>query len=55
MRGDPLAVVEQLDGARGDAGPDFLAQQAMGRRVVVLVDLDVIVEPDRAFLPGGED
>ena len=54
MRGDPLAAVEQLDGARGDASPDLLAQQAMGRGVVVLVDLDVIVEPDRAFLPDGE-
>ena len=55
MRRNPLAAVEQFDRARGDARPDLLAQQAMGRRVVVLVDLDVVVEPDPAFLPRGED
>jgi hypothetical protein len=55
MRRDPLAAVEQFDRAHGDARPDPLAQQAMRRRVIVLVDLDVIVEPNRAFLPGGED
>ena len=55
MRRNPLAAVEQFDRARGDARPDLLAEQAMGRRVVVLVDLDVVVEPDPAFLPGGED
>ena len=47
MRGNPLATVEQFDRAGGDARPDLLAQQAMGNRVVVLVDLDVVVEPNR--------
>ena len=30
MVGDALTLVEQLDGALGDAGLDLLAQQAMG-------------------------
>ena len=55
MRRNPLVAVEQFDRARGDACPDFLAQEAMGRRVVVLLDLDVVVEPDPAFLPRGKD
>ena len=55
MRGDAFAAMKDLDRAGGDARPDFLAQQLVRHRVVVLVDLDVVVEPDPAFLPFGED
>ena len=53
MHGDPLALMEQLDGGAGEAGIDRLAQEPVGRRVVVVVDLDVIVGRHRAALPFG--
>ena len=53
MGGDALAAMEQLDGARRDPRPHLLAEQLMRHRVVVLVDLDVVVEPEPAFLPLG--
>ena len=53
MARDPAASIEELDGARGDACADRLASQAVGDGVVVLVDLDVIVDADPAFLPLG--
>ena len=55
MRGDPLAAVEDFDRARGDARPYLLAQQLMRRRVIVLFDFDVIIEPDPALLPFGKN
>ena len=55
MGGNALAAVEDFDRARGDARPNLLAQQLVRHRVVVLLDLDVIVEPDPAFLPFGKD
>ncbi len=55
MTGDPLALVEQLDGALGDARLDLLAQQAVWHRVVMAIDVDVIVEPDAALAPFGID
>ena len=55
MCGNPLAAVKNFNGARRDASPDLLAQQVMWRRVVVLLDLDVVIEPDPAFLPFGKD
>ena len=54
MRGYAPAVVDQLDRARRLAGPQLLFQQRVRHRVVVLVDLDMIVEPDAAFLPLRE-
>ena len=54
VRGDALAVMEQLDRARGDARPQLLSQQLMRHRVVVLLDLHVIVEASPAFLPLRE-
>ena len=51
VRGDALAAMEHLDRARRDARPHLLAQQRVRHRVVVLLDLDVIVEPEPAFLP----
>ena len=55
MRGDALAAMEHLDRARRDPRPHLLAQQRVRHRVVVLLDLDVVVEPDAAFLPFGVD
>jgi hypothetical protein len=51
MGGDALAVVEDLDRLLGRARPDLLAQEPVGHRVVMPVDLDVVVEPDGALLP----
>jgi len=55
MHGNALAAMEDFDCARGDARPNRLAQQVVRHRVVVLLDLDVVVEPDPAFLPFGKD
>src|SRR4051794_38166169 len=55
MRSNALAVVEDFDRARGDARPNFLTQQLVRDRVVVLVDFDVIIETDPALLPFGKD
>ena len=55
MRGNALAAVEDLDRASRDARPNLLAQQLVRHRVAVLLDLDVVVEPDPALLPFGED
>ena len=51
MRRDALAVVEDLDRLLRRARPDLLAQEPVGHRVVMAVDLDVVVEPDGALLP----
>ena len=55
MGRNALATVEDFDRARGDARPNRLAQQLVRHRVVVLLDLDVVVEPDPAFLPLGKN
>lgn len=55
MGRNALAAVEDFDGARGDARPNRLAQQLVRHRVVVLLDLDVVIEPDPAFLPLGKN
>src|SRR6202011_3842478 len=46
MRGNALAAMEDFDRARRNARPNLLTQQLMRHRVVVLVDLYVVVEPD---------
>ena len=51
--GDALAFMEDLDGALGDPGPEFLPSQGMGHRIVMLGDLDMIIEAGAAFLPFG--
>jgi hypothetical protein len=43
--------VADLDRLLGDPRPDLLAQEPVGHRIVVAVDLDMVVEPDRALLP----
>ena len=55
MRGDALALVEDLDGARGQARLDLLADEAVRHGVVVALDVDVVVERDAAQAPLGVD
>ena len=55
MGSNALAAVQDFDRARGDARPNRLAQQMVRHRVIVLLDLDVVVEPNRAFLPLGKN
>src|SRR5258708_6106456 len=50
---DPLALVEDLDGAVGETRLNGLPQQPERHRVVMVVDLDMIVGRDRAALPLG--
>ena len=54
MHGDPLAAMEQLDGAAGRADVDLLADQAVRHRVEEALDLDVIVDADAGEPPFGE-
>src|SRR5262245_49102781 len=51
MSRDPLAAMEDLDGARRDPYPHGLAQQRVWHRVVMPLDFDVIIEADLALLP----
>ena len=53
MGGDALALVEDLDGALGDAGPKFLPHQGMGDGIVMLGDLDMVIETGAALFPFG--
>ncbi len=53
--GDTFAVVENLDRPRREPDPDLLSQQAVRRRVVMLVHLDVAIEADSALLPFREN
>src|SRR5579883_189454 len=54
MGGDPLALVEDLDGAGGEPHLDLGAHEAMRDAVVMLLDLDVIVEAHAPDAPLGE-
>src|ERR1700692_2735515 len=54
MRGDPLTLVENLDGAGSEAHLDLGADEAMRDAVVMRLDLDVIVDADPADPPLGE-
>ena len=54
MRGDPLALMENLDGAGSEAHLDLGADEAMRDAVVVRLDLNVIVDADPAYPPLGE-
>ena len=48
-----LASRPHLDRTGRDPCPHHLAQQCVWHRVVVLLDLDVVVEPGAALLPCG--
>ena len=54
MRGDTLALVEDLHGGRAHPGVDHLVDEAVGDAVEVAVDLDVVVDVDPDPLPLGE-
>ncbi|MGF6429949.1 hypothetical protein ABIE91_005169 [Bradyrhizobium elkanii] len=54
MRGDPLALVEDLYGASGEPDLDFGAHKAMRDAVVMLLHLDVVIEADAADPPLRE-
>ena len=55
MRGDPLALQEDLDGARRQPHLDLAAGEAVGHAVEVRLDLDVVIDADAAQPPFGED
>ena len=55
MGGDPFTAVEELDGVGADAGVELEFHQLIRNAVVVAFDLDVVVDVDAHFLPGGED
>ena len=55
MHGDPLALDEDLHGAAGEPHLDLAAREAVGNAVEVTLDLDVVVDPDPAHAPFGED
>ncbi|MET4519046.1 hypothetical protein ABIB81_008400 [Bradyrhizobium sp. I1.7.5] len=54
MRGNPLALVEDLDGTGGEPHLDLGTREAMRNAVVMLLHLDVVVEADVADTPLGE-
>lgn len=51
VAGDPIGLVEQLDGLVGDAGLDHLAHQPVRHGVEVAIHLDVVVQPRPAAPP----
>jgi hypothetical protein len=54
MAGDAGTAVKQFDGRRRQPTIDLLASKAVGHRVVVADDLDVIVDADPDHLPFGK-
>ena len=54
MRGDPLALDENLDGPHRQSRVDLGAGEAMGHAVIMGGDLDVIIDPDAACPPFRE-
>src|SRR3546814_15721747 len=52
---DAFAAEKDLDGARGEAGLDLAAGEAMRHRVMGVIDGAMVVEPDPAALPLGRD
>ena len=51
MRGDPLALEENLDGPHRQPRVDLGAGEAMGHAVIMGGDLDVIIDADAASPP----
>ena len=54
MRGHSLAAVEDLHRAVGQANFDSLADELVGNRVIVALDLNVVVDVDASRLPVGK-
>jgi hypothetical protein len=51
MNGDALALMENLDAASGQPRLDLGAGEAVGDRIIVGVDVDVIVDADPPHAP----
>ena len=54
MRGNALIFMKYLDCPTGNTYPDLGLQQGVGRRVIMPIDLDVVVEPHLAAAPFRE-
>ena len=54
MRSDLLALGKYLDSTAGEPDLDLGAGKAMRHAVIMLVDIDVIIDPDAAGAPFGE-
>jgi len=55
MRGDPLALEEDLDGPGGQPDVDFGAGEAVRDAIIMGVGFDVIINADTARAPFVED
>ena len=55
MRGDPLALEKDLDGARRQPDLDLAAGEAVGHAIEVRLDLDVVIDADAAQPPFGKE
>ena len=55
VAGDPLTLVEDLDGLVSDADIDEFTDQAVRGGIPMAVDLDVIIGGDAATLPARKD
>ena len=55
VAGDPLSLVEDLDGLVGDADIDEFTDQAVRGGIPMAVDLDVLIGSDAATLPARKD
>ena len=55
VAGDPLSLVEDLDGLVGDTDIDEFTDQAVRGGIPMAVDLDVIIWGDTATLPARKD
>src|SRR5690606_34497906 len=51
---DPLTLGEYFDGAAGEPNLDLGTGEAMRHAVIMLVDIDVIIDPAPAGAPFGE-
>ena len=51
MRGNPLALEKDLDGARRQPHLDLAAGETIGHAVEVRLDLDVVIDTDPAQPP----
>src|SRR6201996_9315476 len=54
MRGDPLALDKDLDGARRQSDLDLAAGEAIRDAVEVSLDQDVVIDADATQPPLGE-
>jgi len=55
VRGDSLALDEVLHRAGGEPHLDLAPREAVGDAVEAALDLDVVLDPDPAHAPFGED